>query len=252
MGNMLRPVVHKRNYLPICVVACIFFMQACEKAAVEENFRFIAIGNVPQEKMTEISETLAEHRARIVENFGVTDLRTITVKIWQDRRAFELAYGEDAEHTQGYVDIDNWEVRFFNGRPSLGLSTVHEFTHLVTVALNPSIANNPRWLWEATAIYESNRPPVPSPTSLGCISPSTFPTLEELEKHPSNIYRIGYFLIEYIIANWGQEDLNKLIQSNGNIQESLGVTKERFEHDWLEYIVSKYDLQYLEDASKNC
>ena len=244
--------MYKEIYLRIFFVVFSFAIQACQKTTAIEDFRIVAIGDVPQEKITEISEALEEHRARIVENFGVTDLPTITVKIWQDRPAFETAYGEDAEYAQGYVDIENWEVRIFNGRPTLGLSTVHEFTHLVTVALNPTIANNPRWLWEATAIYESSRPPVPDPTNLGCISPSMFPTLDELETHPFNVYRMGYFLTEYIVANCGQEGLNRLIQSNGNIQESLKITKEKFKHDWLEYMLSEYDLQYLEDANKNC
>lgn len=225
---------------------------ACKGISPIEDFHYVAIGEVPESTMVEISETLEENRSRIVENFGVTDLPGITVKIWQDREPFEIAYGEGAENTQGYVDIENWEVRFFNGRPTLGLSAVHEFTHLVTVGLNPTIGNNPRWLWEATAIYESNRPPVPNPTTLNCLSSSTFPSLDELNTHPSNIYRMGYFIAEYIVANWEQKGLNRLVESNGNIQESLGITEEFFEHGLLEFILSKYHLKYNKDASMEC
>ena len=34
---------------------------------------------------------------------------------------------------------------------------VHEFAHCVSLQVNPRIANNPRWLWESVAIYESRQ-----------------------------------------------------------------------------------------------
>ncbi len=223
-----------------------------KNTSLNKHFRFIPVGAVPPKTMLEISETLQLHGDRIVQKFGITNLPMITVKVWQDRKAFEASFGENSKNVQGYVDTQNWEVRLFNGRPTLGLTAVHEFTHLVTVALNPSIVNKPRWLWESIAIYESNRPPVPEPTKLGCISPSTFPRLDELDTHPSNIYRIGYFITDYILSTWQQEGLKKLIFFNGNTQEALGVSKEKFESDWLKYMLSKYDLQFVKDASKNC
>ena len=33
--------------------------------------------------------------------------------------------------------------------------SVHEFAHAVSLALDPSFSNNPRWFWEAVAVYEA-------------------------------------------------------------------------------------------------
>ena len=61
----------------------------------------------------------------------------VTVKIWQNRDEFEQSYGDNAEFVQGYVAQDLWEARFFNGRPNLGLGVLHEYIHLVTLAIKP-------------------------------------------------------------------------------------------------------------------
>ena len=85
----------------------------------------------------------------------------VSIVVWQDPDAFEEEYGENAENVAGFLDPEDWEAHMLNVNRTLGLGTVHEFTHLVSLARNPEIPNNPKWLWEAVAIYESNRPPPP-------------------------------------------------------------------------------------------
>ena len=41
-------------------------------------------------------------------------------------------------------------------------NTKHEFAHCVSLKINPAIGNNPRWLWQAVALYEANLPWDPS------------------------------------------------------------------------------------------
>lgn len=213
---------------------------------------YLPVGAVPAETMKSVEKTVEDHYARIIADFNVKDMPAATVKIWQDRGEFEASYGDDAQYVQGYVVPELWEARFFNGRPDIGLGVVHEYTHLVTLALNPSFDNNPRWLWEATAIYESGRPPVPEISSLKCFSKSSYPTIENLEQHPFNIYKVGFFLVDFIVSTWGQEKLIDLVKSNGDFQATLRMSTNDFEKMWLTFLQRKYQLKYSEESAVDC
>ena len=241
------------RYLTIMtLLMCSFFTNAAIANKDKNKIDFVAVGDVPKATMEEIKKTVDTHKSRIIKNFNVNNMPAVTVKIWQDRNKFELEYGDDAEYVQGYVVQSAWEARFFNGRPELGLGVVHEYTHLVTLALNPSFNNNPRWLWEATAIYESGRPPIPDISSLKCFSEYSFPTLESLEQHPFNIYKVGYFLVDFIVSKWGQDSLVKLVESNGDIKKSLKTSVNDFEKMWLSFLQDKYKLSYSESSDTDC
>lgn len=239
----------KTNIL-VSLLLTLLWIIPVQASTASEPFIYTAVGDVPSATMEEIKSTLQTQYLRINNNFNITKMPPVTIKIWQDRKEFEHAYGENAEWVQGYVK--DWEIRFFNGRPKLGLGVVHEYTHLVTIALNPSFDNNPRWLWEATAVYESKRPPVPDITDLKCFSKNASPTLKSLNQHPSNIYKVGYFLTEFIVSNWGQEKLNALVSSNGNIQMTLSLSEQEFEKQWLEFLVNKYNLKLSDSATTDC
>lgn len=162
------------------LLMCCFFVNPAIANKDKSNINYVSVGDVPISKIEEIKKTVDIHKNRIIKNFNVHNMPDVTVKVWQDRNQFETEYGDDAEYVQGYVVQSAWEARFFNGQPDLGLGVVHEYSHLVTLALNPSFNNNPRWLWEATAIYESGRPAIPNISSLKCFSEESFPTIESL------------------------------------------------------------------------
>jgi len=186
--------------------------------------------------MVEVASTLNEHRQRIMDSHGVETLPQITIKVWGDREAFEQAFlaqeSGNATIVGGYTDAKNWEVRFFNFDMPVGLTAVHEFAHLVSIARNSTIDSNPRWLWEALAIYESGRPFVPEISELRCFGTSTGPTLNDLNQHPINIYRVGHYIADYIVREWGTKALIELIDYNGDTQLALGVSEEQFENAW--------------------
>lgn len=213
---------------------------------------YAAVGDVPLDTMREIEKVVDAHRARIIDNFNVESMPAVTVRVWQDRDEFEQSYGDDAEFVQGYVSQDKWEARFFNGRPDIGLGVVHEYTHLVTLAINPTFDNNPRWLWEATAIYESGRPPVPDVSKLNCFAAGHYPTIESLDEHPLNIYKVGYFLADFIVSKWGQEKMVALVKSNGDIDSTLGVTVREFESAWLIFLQDNHELEFGEEPKEDC
>ena len=211
-----------------------------------------AVGDVPNETMDSVRNTLNEYTSQVLDKYQVDDMPPVTVKIWQDRKDFEAAYGEDAKYVQGYVVQDSWEVRFFNGLPGLGFGVLHEFTHLVTLALNPTFNNNPRWLWEATAIYESKRPPVPEISDIKCITNNSVPTLSNLNAHPLNIYRVGFFLADFIEATWGQGALIALVKFNGDTHKALGISENDFEQQWLMFLKTKYHLNSKDQYQSEC
>lgn len=234
------------------LLICLLFTGTLHAKAVNKQIEYVAVGNVPHETMQQIEHVVEKHYKRIIAKYQVKEMPAVTVKIWQDRDAFEKSFGDNAEYVQGYVNQDLWEARFFNGRPELGLGVVHEYTHLVTIALNPTFNNNPRWLWEATATYESERPPVPKISDLKCFSKDTYPTIESLEDHPFNIYRVGYYLTDYIVSTWGQNKLVDLVKSNGDIKQTLNITVIEFEKKWLDYLQKKHKLKLADVAEENC
>ncbi|NMP16328.1 hypothetical protein [Thalassotalea sp. Y01] len=221
------------------------------KADKQSPYSIVAIGEISAQTIAEIKQQMDQHYHAILSRYKVDTLPPVTIKIWQDRSDFEDAYGTDAQYVQGYVVASDWEIRFFNGRPKLGLGVVHEFTHLVTLAVNSDFNNNPRWLWEATAIYESMRPPVIAIGELKCVSSNRVPSIEQLNNHPFNIYRLGYYLNEFIIATWGYDGLLRLIKHNGDISAALGMSEQAFVAAWQTFLNGKYTLSTT-NVSDDC
>lgn len=213
---------------------------------------YTPVGGVPDETMNSVKNTLNRYTRQVLDRYQVDDMPPVRIKVWQNRKDFEATYGEGAKYVQGYVVHDLWEVRIFNGLPGLGFGVLHEFTHLVTLALNPTFNNNPRWLWEATAIYESKRPPVPQISDLKCISDNSAPTLSSLNKHPFNIYKVGYLLIDFIETSWGHDTLVALVKSNGDTRKTMGVSASDFEQQWLMFLKNKYELNSTDQYQSDC
>ena len=233
---------------------CIFLAISLSASAAEKPvaISYAPVGDVPNETMVSVKNVLNTHTSQVLEKYKIDNMPPVTVKVWQNREDFEAAYGEDAKYVQGYVVHDSWEVRFFNGLPGLGFGVLHEYTHLVTLALNPTFNNDPRWLWEATAIYESKRPPVPEISDLKCITHNSVPTLSSLNEHPFNIYKVGFFLVEFIETTWGRDTLLALVKFNGDTQEALGISENDFEQRWLEFLRKNYHLNSTDQYQLDC
>ncbi|MBL0046937.1 MAG: hypothetical protein IPP32_02405 [Bacteroidetes bacterium] len=149
----------------------------------------------------------------------------------------------------------NWFNSIFPDNPVQ--TAVHEFTHCVqlNILIQQALAKNteqsdyafsktfeknfadnyPQWFWEAISIYEAgeiNRIEVKYAmlhhTSLSMLSNS------------NQIYRIGYTIIEYIVATWGKEKLPELIQSYCNSEKVLKVSPAVFEKGWKNYLATHY------------
>ncbi|HEY1870644.1 MAG TPA: hypothetical protein VGG71_06260, partial [Chitinophagaceae bacterium] len=86
-------------------------------------------------------------------------------------------------------------------------STIHEFAHCVSRDINWTIVNDPRWLWEAIAIYD-----------------------------------VGYFLVQYLVETKGSPVLNALIKNNGNIMQTLDMDDEEFTKQWFAFVKKRYSI----------
>ena len=120
-------------------------------------------------------------------------------------------------------------------------NTKHEFAHCVSMKINSFIGNNPRWLWEAVALYEANLPW--DPKMLSYMVDQQPPSLSELNELSNlKIYEVGYFIAQFITETFGSDALNSLIRNNGNIKETLKMEEKEFTENWFAFVKNKYRL----------
>lgn len=120
-------------------------------------------------------------------------------------------------------------------------NVTHELAHCVSLVVNPRIANNPRWLWEAVAIFEADQ--FVDPRSLPYLAGGAAPTLENLNGFDNTrIYDVGYVIAEFIVSRWGREGLIALIATNGNLAAVTGLNATEFVTAWREFLRSRYGV----------
>ncbi len=210
---------------------------------LSEHFRYYTAGYVPNEVMENLSSGLIENRERILASMGVAEMPQVGVKVFGDFESFSEAFGPGLAGGRAFVNPDKNEVYVLNvSWTDITKTTVHEFAHLVVAMVNRNI---PRWLWESSAIYETQET-IGDGSTLSCITPSQYPTLEDLNKshttYDVKVYRVGYTLIEYVVSEFGDDARLNLIRSGGNIQEALGVTTTVFEDGWHKFVLNNYRI----------
>lgn len=209
----------------------------------EDYFEFVLYDNLSHAEVNNVLNALSVNYERILNDLNIEELPVITVKIWQNYDNFlnvmQSDLGTRYQGATGYV-YGSREIRiFFNNETPT--TAVHEFAHVVTMYVNPTIPNNPRWLWEAVALYETRQ--FFDPANLYDIVNGNYPTVEDLNADYNSgrdIYSIGYVLMEYIVETWGRQAMINLISTNGNIQSVLEITVDQFESGWYNYIENKY------------
>jgi hypothetical protein len=211
------------------------------------HFRVMA-DRVGFDVINAITQALEFDYPRFTADLRVGDLPVTSVWLWQDEDSFyaDMASRGSVYRSGGYVR-DAHAIALLE-LPNASLSqitraAVHEFAHVVSMAVNPSIANNPRWLWETVAVYE-NREFV-DPTTLDYMRAGRYPSLVDLDADwnvSHQVYQVGAVLAEYIVHEWGMDGLLRLIRTNGNVPEALRVSVPEFEAGWRAYLHQKYGL----------
>ena len=195
-----------------------------------------------------ITEALESSYPRFTADLRVGDLPVTSIWLWQDEDSFYAdmasrgsvyrsgAYVRDA-HAIALLELPN------ASSAQVARAAVHEFAHVVSMAVNPSIANNPRWLWETVAVYE-NREFI-DPATLDYMRAGRYPSLADLNADwnvSHQVYQVGAVLAEYIVHEWGMDGLLRLIRTNGNVPGALAVSVPEFEAGWRAYLHEKYGL----------
>jgi hypothetical protein len=123
--------------------------------------------------------------------------------------------------------------------PRLISDLVHECAHCVSIRLNRSSPNNPRWLWEAVAIYESGQHV--DPRSLSYMTAQRPPAFAQLNTFDNAlVYEVGYTIAEFVVDRWGAPALRDLVVANGDTQRVLQRPLPTFEAEWYAFVRQKY------------
>jgi hypothetical protein len=195
-----------------------------------------------------IADALEAAYPRVTADLRTGELATVSAYVWTDETSFNAAMRANLgllwPGTKGYVFATSSVAVLAAAAPeATAATTTHEFIHVATLAVNPSIPNNPRWLWETVALYE-NREFV-HPATLAYMRTGPLPTLAALNASFSDsrqIYEVGYVLGEFIVADWGLDGMVRLVQTNGNVSATLGLGVADFEARWYAFLEAKYGV----------
>lgn len=112
---------------------------------------------------------------------------------------------------------------------------VHEFVHCVHLNIDYA-PNNPRWLWEGLAMYESGW--FIDPAGIDVIKNKAFPPLMALNNGLE--YELGYVILEAVHDLWGPDTVIDLVKKRGDTNASLHIGQEEFDKRVYDQIYRKY------------
>lgn len=217
--------------------------------AESEHFRLTVYGTISKAASDSILNRLERNFTRVCNNIlGAPAEGKTVIKVWSDQAKFyedmERDLGVVYHGAAGYV-YGPAEARIFYMSPaSSAQAALHEFCHCVSIRLNRTIPNNPRWLWEAVAIFESGE--FIHPRYIERLVSGNFPAMSELNRNFNQggqiIYQVGYLIADYIISSFGYEKYRALIINNGDITGVLSLTGEQFDSEWEKFVKNKYSI----------
>lgn len=193
---------------------------------------------------------LESNVARITASLGVVGMPKVTVTLYADRPALQEAVrpfvGTLPSFASGLVTgIDQIHILSPNLATAWSYdrgvtAIVHEFAHTVSLRVNPTIANNPRWLWESVALYEAGQ--FVDPRTLAYMAAGQVPAFGDLNAiENTRIYDLGCVIGEFIVDGWGEAGLIALVRQNGD-PSAVGVTAQQFTERWRAYLQGQYGL----------
>ena len=188
--------------------------------------------------------------ARITASLGVTGTARVTVTLYADRGSLQVAVRPAAGTLPSFASgLVTGADQFHILSPSLAsawtydravTAIVHEFAHTVSLRVNPTIANNPRWLWESVALYEAGQ--FVDPRGLPYMVAGQAPTFEQLSPiENTRLYDLGFVIGEFVVQSWGDAALTALVRQNGD-PAVLGITAAELHGRWLIFLHDRYGL----------
>lgn len=194
----------------------------------------------------EIADSLENSYPKITSHLQSGDLSVVNVHFYQNIAHFIKAFpgipawavGQATSVSEIHMISPNDPKQDYQ---NMIRNIKHEFAHCVSMKINSTIGNNPRWLWEAVALYEANFPW--DPAMLPYLVNQKPPFLEELNDFSNpRIYETGYFIGQFISETYGGSALKSLIQNNGNLKDTLNMKEEEFTKQWFSFVKKKYGI----------
>ena len=199
-------------------------------------------GLASEATVAEIGAALESRYSRVIADLETGEVPRITVEVWSDEASFltemERFLGRRLSAT-GYVTGPS--VLRILAVPQVARNATHEMSHAISLHVNPTFANRPRWLWESVALYENGE--LVDPRSISYLAQGRFPTLTELDADPSasrQVYEVGYLIAEFVVARSGREGLLRLIRANGDVTALGFASPAAFESEWTAFVRARY------------
>jgi hypothetical protein len=199
-------------------------------------------GQVPEATVAEIATGLESRYGRVTSDLQTGEVARITVEVWSDQTSFlaemERSLGRRFNAT-GYVTGPTG-LRVL-AVPQVVRNATHEMAHAISLRVNPSFANRPRWLWESVALFENDE--LVEPRSISYLAAGRFPTLADLDADANTsqqVYEVGYLVGEFVVARAGRDGLLGLIRSNGDVRVIGFASPAAFESEWAAFVRARY------------
>ena len=198
-----------------------------------------------------IADRLEAQYPRVIADLGVTEMPVVEVFLYPDRASFTSAVtpiiGPLPAFASGAISGSS-RVHILS--PNLAsvwpfnegiVNITHEVAHCVSMAINPTIPNNPRWLWESVAIFEAGQFVDPrGVTELRAPQSLTLSALNGFDT--TAIYRVGYVMAEFIVVEWGRSGLIALLQANGDLTRTFQISEPAFLERWRTFLHDRYGV----------
>jgi hypothetical protein len=247
----------KKYFIPLVLLNLVIVTHACknkltssdEDAQTDGKFRFVLYDGLSNNIIYPIQKKLEENANRIMTDLKLQDIDTCTVHIWSNNETYlaaqERLIGQRYPGSTGYI-LGPYAIALLCVDHIEDIA-VHEYVHSLSLLVQSNFANNPRWLWEAIAQYESGG--FVDPKSIGYLVSGNYPTINELNADfntgTRKIYEVGYLLIEFMKQEWGMDKVIELIKHTGDIQGVLNISVAEYEIRWKQFVDAKYFFRQL-------
>ncbi len=220
-----------------------------EREYRSEHFKF-HLTEFDHANIASIAQHLENNYSRVIADLSASNLPIINIHFYSNQSTLHqtLIYPNSPSWLVGAATARDQIHMMSPNAPNLNRAfdemlaiLVHEFTHCVTLNMVSNLSNFPRWLWEGVSLFEAGQ--FVHPNRLAYLVNGNPPTLAGLNANwqtNTQIYEVGYLLVEYIVETWSKPQLVSLIKAYGDIQAVLGISVAAFEIGWYEFVRAKY------------
>ena len=197
-----------------------------------------------------IAGTVEAEHARILADLAVDSMPVVDVTFHADHAALQAAVGPIVgtipAFASGLVTSPTQIHMISPNAPAVPFAqavtnVVHEFAHCVSLRVDPTFANDPRWLWEAVALYEAGQAvDLRTVPYMAALQPPSFAALDAMSD--TRVCDVGYSIAEFIVDQYGSPALPALVAAHGDTAAVLGVALPDFESGWLAFVRTRYAL----------